>query len=116
MDERGSDSGGAFGRSHKEKNLTNEQRTGILQKLLQHTKEGQYTLKQGALKLVATKCGVTPLTVSQIWRRAKEQQSEGRISVDVSSHKKKNSGRKKKNYAANLARIPDTPLDRRGTI
>ena len=51
-------------RDSKYKQLTTEQRHGILEKLLQHMKENK--LKHGAINDVATAFQVSRLTVSRI--------------------------------------------------
>lgn len=101
-------------RDSKYKQLTTEQRHGILEKLLQHMKENK--LKHGAINDVATAFQVSRLTVSRIWHTAQAQYREGKICADVSSKKKKKCGRKRKDYSNNLAQIKNTPFNRRGTL
>lgn len=102
------------GRSSKSKQLTLNQRNGILQKLLQY-KNGE-KLQHGAINTVAAEFAVSRLTVSKIWYIAKKQYSEGQISADVSSKKKKKCGRKRKDYSENLATMKNIPMNRRGSI
>lgn len=102
-----------YKRDVKSKQLTYEQRTGILQFLLQHKNDSK--LKRGIIGQAAMKFDVSRLTVTRIWNRAKEQYREGHISADVAS-RKRNCGRKRKNYLANLEKIKEIPLNRRGTI
>ena len=68
-------------RSSKSKQLTLNQRNGILKKLLRY-KKGE-KLQHGAIHIVAADFEVSRLTVSKIWHIAKRQYSEGQISADV---------------------------------
>lgn len=101
-------------RSHKSQQLTDEQRNGILQCLLQ-LKNGN-NLRRGAINETAAKFDVSRLTVSNIWQRAKMQFRSGAISADVSAKKKGNCGRKRKNYTDEIDNIRNIPVDSRGTI
>ena len=101
-------------RSSKSKQLALNQRNGILQKLLRYKKVEK--LQHGAINIVATDFEVSRLTVSKIWHIAKKQYSEGQISADVSSNKKKKCGRKRKDYSKNLANMKNIPMNRRGSI
>ena len=73
-------------RSVKSQQLTNEERTGILQYLLQQ-KIGN-KLSRGAINETAAKFDVSRLTVSKIWNSAKAQFQSGAICADVSSKKR----------------------------
>ncbi|TBU00018.1 hypothetical protein CWI36_1771p0010, partial [Hamiltosporidium magnivora] len=73
-------------RDSKYKQLTKEQRQGILEKLLQQMND-----------------------------KTKTQYRKGKICADVSSKKKKICGRKPKEYSSKLAQIKNTPLNRRRT-
>lgn len=101
-------------RDSKLKQLTANQRNGILQNLLQLKKDEK--LKHGAINKIAADFGVTRLTVSRIWHAAQIQYSEGKICADVSSKKKEKCGRKRKDYSENVAKIQDVPFNRRGSI
>jgi hypothetical protein len=68
------------------KPLQNWQRNEILQALLSHTKNRE--LKHGAIAVVAKKFGVTCLTVSKIWKRAKESVKDGGGEMVVSHNKR----------------------------
>ncbi|TBU00351.1 hypothetical protein CWI36_1667p0010, partial [Hamiltosporidium magnivora] len=58
-------------RDSKYKQLTKEQRQGILEKLLQQMKENK--LKHGAINEVSSAFQVSRLTVSRIWHAAQTQ-------------------------------------------
>ncbi|TBU10221.1 hypothetical protein CWI38_1931p0010, partial [Hamiltosporidium tvaerminnensis] len=77
-------------RDSKYKQLTKEQRQGILEKLLQQMKENK--LKCGAINEVSSAFQVSRLTVSRIWHAAQTQYRKGKICADVSSKKKKRCG------------------------
>lgn len=98
----------------KKKNLTNDQRNGILQYLLKRVKNGN-CLKRGAIKDAATEFNVCRTTIFHIWKLAKNQYSEGKKFADVSSHMK-NCGRKKKDYTQAINIIKNVPLNRRGSL
>ena len=74
-------------RDSKYKQLTKEQRQGILEKLLQQMKENK--LKHGAINEVATAFQVSRLTVSRIWHAAQTQYRKGKICADVFFKKEK---------------------------
>ena len=74
-------------RTCKYKQLTVEERNGILQNLLQ-LRKGQ-KLKHGAINEVAADFDVTRLTVSKIWHAAQRQYNEGKVCADVSLKKEK---------------------------
>ena len=65
---------------------------------------------------MASQCGVTRLTVGKIWHRVVQQMKDGQICAAVTARRKGICGRKKKDYIAELASIPDVPLNCRGTI
>ena len=73
-------------------------------------------MQHGAINIVAADFEVSRLTVSKIWHIAKKQYSEGKISADVSSNKKKKCGRKRKDYSENLANMKNIPMNRCGSI
>ncbi|KAJ3641755.1 hypothetical protein Zmor_028234 [Zophobas morio] len=100
-------------RASKYKQLTVEERNGILQDLLQLRKRQK--LKHGAINEVAADFDVTRLTVFRIWHAAQRQYNEGKVCADVSSKKKRKCGRKRKDYSTNLAAIPGIAYNRRGT-
>lgn len=101
-------------RNSKHKHLTNEQRNGIFQFLLQ--RKNGHKLKKGAINETAAAFDVSRLTVSNIWREAKSQIQSGALCADVSSKKKGNCGRKRKDYSANINNIENIPLNKRSTI
>jgi hypothetical protein len=75
-----------------------------------------HELRRGAIAKVAAVCGVTKIRVSEIWRIAKDQLNKGELYANVSARRKGKCGRKAKDYSAELSRIPELPLNRRGTI
>lgn len=101
-------------RDSKHKQLSNEQRNGILQHLLQLKKGNK--LPKGAINETATVFDVSRLTVSKIWREAQKQYQSGLLSADVSSKKRGNCGRKRKDYSTNISNIKNVPLNSRSTI
>ncbi|KAG7346706.1 hypothetical protein IV203_005775 [Nitzschia inconspicua] len=93
------------------KPLSNSSRNAILQSLLSHSKNG--ALEFGAIARVAKHFEVTRQTVSNIWKRGKESvQQEGGVMV-VDNRRKGRCGRKKKDYAELIAKIPAIPLSNR---
>lgn len=101
-------------RRSKTQQLTLNQRNGILQRLLQYRKGDK--LQHGAINVVAADFQVSRITVSKIWHIAKRQYSAGQKFADVSSRKKKNCGRKRKDYSDNLAKMKDIPKNCCGSI
>ncbi len=95
------------------KPLSNGQRDAILHALLSRSSSSSCSkLDHGALSSVAKLFGVTRLTVSNIWKRAKKSLEDGADAMVVSHHKK-NSGRKKKDYSDAIANIASIPLSNR---
>ncbi|TBU10867.1 hypothetical protein CWI38_1503p0010, partial [Hamiltosporidium tvaerminnensis] len=64
-------------RDSKYKQLTKEQRQGILKKLLQQMKENK--LKYGAINEISSAFQVSRLTVNRIWQTAQTQYRKGKI-------------------------------------
>ena len=93
------------------KPLGNGQREAILQALLCHSKNQKLT--HGAVALVAKQFNVTRITVGHIWKRAKESVEDGTAMAMVVAHKKKNCGRKKKDYAQEIENLRNIPLNDR---
>ena len=101
-------------RDVKSKQLTFEQRCGVLEQLLQIKKNQK--LECIAINKVAATFHINRLSVSRIWHTAQAQYREGKICANVSSKTKKKCGRKRKDYFENLAEIENIPINRRGTI
>ncbi|EAZ12962.1 hypothetical protein OsJ_02882 [Oryza sativa Japonica Group] len=95
----------------KSKDLTNIQRRGIYQLLLQKSKDGK--LEKHTTRLVAQEFHVSIHTVQRIWKRAKICHEQG-IAVNVDSRKHGNSGRKK--VEIDLSVIAAIPLHQRRNI
>lgn len=112
--------GGSSPRMNSGKPLTNDQRNAILQELLIHAKDADGTdsimLKRGAIQQTANRFRVSRVSVSKIWAIWKRQRAAGNVSVTTVCHKKKNCGRKRKDYATNFAAMRDIPLNERGTV
>ena len=98
------------------KPLENGQREAILQALLCLTKNSENPaereLHHGAIAMVAKQMGVSRLTVSHIWQRAKDSVGAGSAAMIV-LHKKKNCGRKKKDWSEELENLRNIPLNDR---
>eukprot|EP00591_Stephanopyxis_turris_P007409 CAMPEP_0195509324 /NCGR_PEP_ID=MMETSP0794_2-20130614/2284_1 /TAXON_ID=515487 /ORGANISM="Stephanopyxis turris, Strain CCMP 815" /LENGTH=235 /DNA_ID=CAMNT_0040636505 /DNA_START=249 /DNA_END=957 /DNA_ORIENTATION=+ len=98
----------------KQKNLTAEERNGLLQALLHRCVEG--SLPKGTINDVAKEFQVTRQTVSRLWRRAKESingpESTGVMDVSSRMHK---CGRKRKELDLD-GRLQEIPLNRRRTV
>lgn len=101
--------------SSRTKNLTTEERNGVLQELLTRTREGKQ-LKRGAVKDVADLFAVSRQAVYRIWTKAQNDFRTGKVCADVSSPKKGRSGRKRKDYAVEIASIRNVPFNKRGTL
>jgi hypothetical protein len=98
--------------NNRHANLTNEQRWGLyfaLEVIKQRDGKVDKTDKQ----LVACLLKTSLRTVETIWKQANDQIKEG-LEVDVSSRKKGNVGRKRKDL--DLERILMVPLNKRKTI
>jgi hypothetical protein len=93
------------------KPLENGQRMAILQALLCHSKNSK--LDHGAVGLVAKQFKVSRVTVSSIWKRGRESVAEDGGGAMVVSHRKKNCGRKLKDYSQQLANLSSIPLNER---
>lgn len=104
LQDGGGESVGVRGRG---KPLGNSERNAILQALLRHSKNQR--LKHGALGLVSKQFSVSTRTVSSIWKRARESVDDGTGAMVV-SHKKKNCGRKRKDYSEQIANLRNIPL------
>ena len=98
----------------KKKNLTNEQRQGVLHFLLERLNGEQ--LQLNAINDAAAKFDVSRLTISRIWKRARSSIDRGDVCIDVSSRKAGRSGRKRKDWSENLDKMKDIPLAQRGTL
>jgi hypothetical protein len=98
---------------HEEKrNLTDEQRFAAYFALVViESKDSQVQKKDK--ELIANLLKTSLSTIERIWREAKHQIEEGQ-EVHVSSKKKGNVGRKRKNLE--LSRVPTVPLNKRRTI
>jgi hypothetical protein len=104
-------------RTTKTKNLSLEERKGILEALLLRThNQKDRKLKRGAINEVASLFDCTRLSVSRVWHRAEEEYRSGKVCADVSSNVSKKSGRKPKDYSQNLADMKNVPFNRRGTL
>jgi len=97
--------------NNQRRELTNEQRQQIYEALLTLSNGGK--MKKNTTTEVAQIFNVKRSLVQAIWRRAKECRALG-ISVDVSSRKPKNCGRKK--IQVDLSQVVHVPLRRRRTI
>lgn len=96
------------------KEFSNEERNAILQFLLQKTAKGK--LLRGAIQFAAREFNFNRMTISRIWKRAQGCYAAGKRCANVDSLKKKNCGRKKKDYSQNLIKMRDVPLNKRSTI
>jgi hypothetical protein len=78
-------------------NLTEEERRAIFEELLVCQKNPGTSAKlvKGTLKRVGSKFGVTPETISAIWKRGQQSLADGNIAANISSRKQGNSGRQK---------------------
>jgi hypothetical protein len=94
------------------KPLENGQRNAILQALLSHTKNSNSKLQHGAVGLVAKQFKVSRVTVHNIWKRGKESVEDGTGAMVV-LHRKKNCGRKLKDYSQQIANMTNIPLNER---
>lgn len=79
----------------KFKPLMPQKQRAILQALPQRCKERP--LQRGAFSNVPNQFGVTPLTISRIWKRVRESTEAGSSVVKISS-RKLNCGQKRKEY------------------
>ena len=93
--------------------LSQDDRRAVLQALLQ--RKNGHDLCRGAIQEVAAQFGVGRNTIGRIWARAKQSVADGSPLMDVSSRKNRR-GRKKKDYAAELAAFPEIPLRQRATL
>ena len=80
--------------------------------LLEKSSNG--VLKKGSISAVAAQFSCSPKTVSR--KRAQESIAAGSVVADVSSHKKGNSGRKRRNPDEIQQAVHCTPLRSQGTI
>lgn len=96
----------------KRKDLTNAERTAVLQELLARSTHGE--LQRGALSEVAVSFGVHTRTIARLWARAQASKQDGKP-MDVST-RKQNSGRKKRNNSEAIERLRTSPHDQRGTL
>lgn len=94
------------------KDLSNAERTAMLEELLGRSTEGK--IRHGALGEVAGLFGVHPRTVSRLWSRAQEFRQPGQpMNVATRKHL---SGRKKEDHSDTIERLRRTPHDQRGTL
>lgn len=94
------------------RNLTDPERRAVYEKLLTHFNDGK--LKNGAIAQVAGHFGISTRTVSRIWKRGQDSIAAGSPFADVSSHRKKNCGRKV--IPLNLEALKEVPLLQRQNI
>lgn len=94
--------------------FTNEERNGILQFLLQKTLAGK--LQNGAIKSDAREFNCNRNTIGLIWKRAQQSYATGKRCANVDSRKKKNCGRKKKDFSENLERMRAVPFNKRSNF
>ena len=99
--------------SKTNKQLSNEQRTAIVQSLIRFSDRNK-KLKYGAAMQVAKEFGVHRNTVDRLWKRGVASLQTGSVCMDV-KHRKANCGRKKKDYFSKLQQINKVPLNKRGT-
>ncbi len=79
-------------------------------------KSSNSVLKTGSISAVAAQFSCSPNTVSRIWNRSQESISARSVVADVSSHKKGNSGRKRRNTDEIQQSVRTTPLRSRVNI
>ena len=95
------------------KPLTEAERQALLQALLARS-DGK-KLQHGAVVSVAKEFGVTRHTVTALWKRGMESLRNGAGFMEISS-RKKNCGRKMKDYDQQIASISTVPLAQRSTL
>ncbi|KAJ8908053.1 hypothetical protein NDN08_008150 [Rhodosorus marinus] len=100
-------------RPNAKKNLTYEERNGVLQALLE--KSSNKSLPRGAIGEVANMFGVHRTTVLRIWSRGVDSITKGSKFMDVSS-KIRQSGRKRKDYSKELAEYKSFPSKKRPSL
>jgi hypothetical protein len=107
------DEGNAPSVRDRGKLLANRHRMAILHALLSHTKNSNSKLQHGAVGLVAKQFKVSRVTVSNIWKRGRQSVEDGGSGAMVVLHRKKNCGRKLKDYSQQIANMTNIPLDER---
>ena len=106
--------GGGGGGRGRGKPLSNDERNAILQALLALT-DSQNRLNHGAIRKVARKKNVSPLTVSNIWKRGIASLEGGATAMVVASRRQQ-CGRKKIDRTAELQALAAAPRYRKDTI
>lgn len=96
------------------KPLTGVERQTILQALLAR-QNGKNQLQHGAIGSIAKEFHLSRSTVSSLWKRGLESLQHGASFMEVSS-RKKNCGRKKKDYDHAIASLSTVALCKRGTL
>ncbi|XP_048502969.1 uncharacterized protein LOC125498744 [Beta vulgaris subsp. vulgaris] len=100
-----------FHREGNKKNLTNDQRKFLVDRLLMMSTDG--VLPKGAMKTMCEEYNVTRVTLWRLWSTVKSQLQQGLI-VDVNNKKKGRAGRKPKEW--DLEKIKAIPIEKRTTI
>lgn len=98
------------------KPLGNPERIAILEALLARSSpHDDRKLIHGSIGAVARQFGVTAPTVSSVWKRGKQSIEDGGGHMDV-AYRRASCGRKKKDYSAQLATLPNVPLLQRTSL
>ncbi|KAF2361994.1 Zinc finger C2H2-type [Trinorchestia longiramus] len=98
----------------KKHELTNKERTEVLQALLERSKDR--LLERGAINQVARTFGIGRNTVGRIWSRALESSSDVWCQPMDVSNRKYLTGRKKKDYQSQLEEFASISLRERCTL
>lgn len=88
----------------------------MLEFLLKRRVEGTTKLMRHAVTEAAAEFGVDRRTVSRLWKRAVQSLENGDEVCDIASRKIGRRGRRKRDWSAELKRVKDIPLSRRGSI
>lgn len=98
----------------KRKNVNDWGRAAVIRHLLAGSKSG--ALKRGAFKAAAEEFDCEWQSIKRLWRRYDAQHQSGVAHPDLSSNRKKNSGRKNIPIEEPRARLTDVPLSARTTL
>lgn len=98
------------------KNMTYAERCAMLDFLLQRRHEGSNKLARHAVTDAAAEFKVDRRTVSRLWKRAVQSMENGDAVTDVASRKVGHRGRRKRDWSAELERVKQIPLEKRGSI
>lgn len=100
----------AAAQPRKRKNLTDAERTAVIEELLKGSNNG--VLRRGDFGRVAGMFGSNPRTIAKLWKEYERQKADGVVRPDLRNKRRGKSGRKGIDVDGLLERLKDVPADK----